>query len=735
MTSSLFPSLRRRTPRTLRRRDGLIAHAANITSQNGEDGIIARIFDLLPHEESRVCVDVGAWDGRHLSNTYSLLVGNSDGDDGQHVNVTEEKKTKWSGVLVEADRERFQQLKGLHEKLGNVCICATVSCQPDSSMSLTAILKRDAPQLQENFDFLCIDVDGIDYWLLHDVLHSGSDTIAHSDEGCGDAGSVWGDSEKQHRCYRPKVICIEFNPTMPMDLIYIQPRNDSIRHGSSLSAMVELANAFNYVLVETTLFNVFFVERIIYEKYLRQHVPDTSIEALHEITMGTSLYQLYDGTIKLWGCKRMLWHRLPIDEDMIQMLPIQERQFPFAPSLDGRSNILSRDQNDLTIRQNAIDMSPYCKNPTEGEDTSNLLGVKKDCSMKLSSTLQNDGFAYVKGTGVSTKLCNDALKAAKSFLHNADESVRRSCLSKDRARRGYSPMCTENFASLIGQQGPNDLVKKFRIGPEEIGREKYQNKCLSSLHQPNSWPSEDVWCEALLFRSVIEEYYDKLRCAANSILAAICDGVIAENAELQQSISVISKTAQEIETKRDKLETENHTSILTLLGYQPGSRHKKGSKGYLNPLVAAHTDVGMITVLLFDNGKCASLQRSMKDKEQGLIKMSNDQEWIDVHLPFTNCLQDDDDPVFVVNVGDCLSELTGGYLRSTLHRVIPRTCESSKDDKDLVRTSLALFVGLEQSAQLILPSGDTLSYEEWRRRHIARALDVMKITNVECHHL
>ena len=121
MKSSLFPNPRRRTPRTLRRRDGLIAHAANITSQNGEDGIIARIFDLLPHEDRRVCVDVGAWDGTHLSNTYSLLVVNSDDDDGERVNVNDEKTAKWSGVLIEADRQRFEQLKAIHERLGNVC--------------------------------------------------------------------------------------------------------------------------------------------------------------------------------------------------------------------------------------------------------------------------------------------------------------------------------------------------------------------------------------------------------------------------------------------------------------------------------------------------------------------------------------------------------------------------------------------------------------------------------------
>ena len=173
-------------------------------------------------------------------------------------------------------------------------------------------------------------------------------------------------------------------------------------------------------------------------------------------------------------------------------------------------------------------------------------------------------------------------------------------------------------------------------------------------------------------------------------------------------------------------ETNNHTSILTLLGYQFGSRHKKGGKGYLRPLVAAHTDVGMITILLFDNGKCASLQRA---SSASTVDVKNN-DWVDVHLlegPLW-----DDDPIFVVNVGDCLSELSGGLLRSTLHRVIPHPCHDSSDD--VARTCLALFVGLEPSAQLILPlTGETMSYEEWRRHRIARASAVLKNSNDASH--
>ena len=183
----------------------------------------------------------------------------------------------------------------------------------------------------------------------------------------------------------------------------------------------------------------------------------------------------------------------------------------------------------------------------------------------------------------------------------------------------------------------------------------------------------------------------------------------ANNVNHTQSIDILST------------QSKNHTSILTLLGYQYGNRHKKGSKGYMNPLVAAHTDVGVITVLLYDSGKCATLQRV----ENASMADPTTKDWVDVKLPDGPYSYDDGyEPVFVVNVGDCLSELTGGSLRSTLHRVIPQPCK--KDEIDAARTCLALFVGLESSASLTLPNGEDLTYEEWRRRRIAKATAVLK---------
>ena len=82
-------------------------------------------------------------------------------------------------------------------------------------------------------DLLSIDVDGVDYWLWRDFLESGR---------------------------AAKVVVIEFNPSMPDDLHYVPPRADAQRHGASLAALCALGEAYDYCLVETTLFNAVFAD-------------------------------------------------------------------------------------------------------------------------------------------------------------------------------------------------------------------------------------------------------------------------------------------------------------------------------------------------------------------------------------------------------------------------------------------------------------------------------------------
>jgi hypothetical protein len=66
----------------------------NVYSQNGEDGIIEEIFNWLPKDKlDHWCVEFGAWDGIHLSNTCNLV-----------------RHSNYKAVLIEADKKRYKQL-------------------------------------------------------------------------------------------------------------------------------------------------------------------------------------------------------------------------------------------------------------------------------------------------------------------------------------------------------------------------------------------------------------------------------------------------------------------------------------------------------------------------------------------------------------------------------------------------------------------------------------------------
>ena len=732
-TAATLPVIRSRQVPSRRRRDGLIRYAKDVNSQNGEDGILERLFEILPpagsndslldpHHHSlnnatatavvtttattRWCVDLGAWDGKHLSNTYQLLF---------------QPSSQWRGILVEADPERVRQLKDLHRNTGNICLQVTVSTEsPQDPNNLHNVLRHhhafesgDGVPLPNRFDFLCIDIDGPDYWVLHDL---------------------WTCST-----YEPSVVCIEFNPTMPDSLIYIPPR--TARHGASLAALVELAEQHDHVLVETTLFNAFFVRRALYEQYLRTEVPETTMEALHETTMGTHLYQLYDGTLKLSGCKRMLWHRIPLDERQIQVLPLHERVFPFAPSANEQQQQRVPEDASLFLAK-AVDLSPYrnrSDSTMDAEDDTALdtrdetqAQRRREAAQQLLLQLQRDGFALVRGTGMSWSTGQSALRATQALLQDADEAVRRSCLSQqDRARRGYVPMNAENFASLLpsthGLPQPNDLVRKFRVGPlsrsqddeESQTSSKERNLCHNSLLQPNVWPTtEHSDDESILtFRSDVETYYNAACRSAQIVLQAICDGLLALHPSLEPSLRPLmqqypSHCCNESDTSAKETTT---TSILTLLGYRFGTRHKGKHKG---PLVAAHTDVGVITLLLFDGGRntCAKLQRRDCRDDTG------EDGWVDVDLPST---VPRDDPILVVNVADCLAELSNGILPSTVHRVV---AVREEPQSHVPRNCCALFVGLDPDCELPLGDSDTpiITYEEWRRRRIARSQAALK---------
>ena len=244
----------------------------NVFSQFGEDGLVEEILLRIGRsvELDKWCVEFGAWDGIHLSNTYNLIKNNG-----------------YQAVLIEGDQAKYDQLCRNIPSDDVVKICRFVGLDSDSS--LDSILK--GTRVPQNFDLLSIDIDGCDFFIFQSLLH-----------------------------FRPKIICIEFNPTIPNEIEFVQPEDFSIKRGSSAKSLVGLAEGKGYSLVAATTCNVFFVD----DAY-RESVAGSGKISLPDVRDDEDtkcyLFSGFDGSILTSAPVRLPWHSLTIPSGALQQLP------------------------------------------------------------------------------------------------------------------------------------------------------------------------------------------------------------------------------------------------------------------------------------------------------------------------------------------------------------------------------------------------------------------------------
>jgi hypothetical protein len=254
----------------------LLEHAANVHSQAGEDGIIAKILDVIG-EKTKWCVEFGAWDGRHLSNTYHLVAGRG-----------------FSAVMIEGSTKRFDDLVAA-SKANDRIVPINALVGFTAADGLDSILAGTAVPLE--FDVLSIDIDGNDY-------------------------HVW----KAVTRYRPRVVVIEYNPTVPTPVDFVQPADMAVNQGASLKAMARLGRDKGYELVSVTEHNCLFVIAELFPKF---GIADNSIQALRpNEALVTYIFNGFDGTVFVRGYGKLAWHNTPYRESRMQHLPKFMRKFP-----------------------------------------------------------------------------------------------------------------------------------------------------------------------------------------------------------------------------------------------------------------------------------------------------------------------------------------------------------------------------------------------------------------------
>lgn len=175
-------------------------YQSNTHSQNGEDGVINEILKRLNINDNNEnwCVEFGAWDGKHLSNTFALV------------------ERGWNAIHIEGETDRFKDLLITAKEYPKIIpVNAFVGRFTSDSSSLDAILCKTI--IPSDFALLSIDIDSYD---------------------C----DVW----ESLKNYKPMVVVIEINSSVPPGIVWRHTTNTPL---NSFTATCNVGTKKGYTLV------------------------------------------------------------------------------------------------------------------------------------------------------------------------------------------------------------------------------------------------------------------------------------------------------------------------------------------------------------------------------------------------------------------------------------------------------------------------------------------------------
>jgi hypothetical protein len=173
-------------------------------SQTGEEGYLKYILDNIGYG-NKFLVDIGAWDGFHLSNTRMFI-----------------ESLGYQGLLIDGDNRGNTEVKKEWITKENIC---------------QILEKHNCPK---EFSLLSYDTDGNDFDIIQEMC----------------------------RTYRPDLIICEVNGTIPLGIskkIKYNPNhtwNNDDYYGFSFSAGLKLAESIGYKIVfQNDALNLYMVRK------------------------------------------------------------------------------------------------------------------------------------------------------------------------------------------------------------------------------------------------------------------------------------------------------------------------------------------------------------------------------------------------------------------------------------------------------------------------------------------
>ncbi|MGI5236903.1 isopenicillin N synthase family dioxygenase [Dactylosporangium sp. CA-139066] len=276
-------------------------------------------------------------------------------------------------------------------------------------------------------------------------------------------------------------------------------------------------------------------------------------------------------------------------------------------------------------------------------DVANLVrdGEDAHAARQIESACRASGFFYVSGHGVDPGLITRLDRTAREFFALPEpEKLEIAMARGGRAWRGFFPVGAELTSGVPDQ-------KEGLYFGTELGPDSPEVRAGLPLHGANLFPRQIPE-----LRDTVLEYLDAMTATAQAVMRGI-----AQSLDLPPDYFASGYTA-------------NPTVLFRIFHYPP-SPPDSTAWG-----VGEHTDYGLLTLLLQDDN--GGLQVRMPDDEAdtrtGTAAASNAPDdgnpegrhgdhpgkWLDAPpIPGT----------FVCNIGDMLDRMTGGWYRSTPHRV------------------------------------------------------------------
>jgi isopenicillin N synthase-like dioxygenase len=233
----------------------------------------------------------------------------------------------------------------------------------------------------------------------------------------------------------------------------------------------------------------------------------------------------------------------------------------------------------------------------------------------IAAACRDSGFFYVTGHGVATVLLDRLEAASRRFFALPAETKAAIAMARGgRAWRGWFPLGGELTS------GKPDLKEGLYLGTE-LPPDHPRVEAGWPLHGTNLWPAE-----VPELRDAALGYMASATRAAHALLEGV-----ALSLDLGDDYFARHYTAEP-------------TVLFRIFRYPAAAATTASPDGWG---VGEHTDYGLLTMLA-------------QDANGGLQVKTPDHGWIDAPLlPGT----------LVCNIGDMLDRLTGGWFRSTPHRV------------------------------------------------------------------